>query len=73
MLWQELCDQYYRGAEQAGDLQAIWQSLAGKVDPQRHKEVADRLKIQVEDAVKWRDHILQYFQGYSGMPIMPPQ
>lgn len=72
-LWQELCHQYYRGAEQAGDLQAIWQSLAGKIDPQRHQEVADRLKIQVEDAVKWRDHILQYFQSYSGIPITPPQ
>ncbi len=72
-LWQELCYHYYKGAEQAADLQAIWQSLAGKIDPQRHKEVADRLKIQVEDAVKWRDHILLYFQRYSGMPITPPQ
>jgi alpha-glucuronidase len=72
-LWQELCDQYYRGAEQAADLQVKWQSIAGKIDPQRHREVADRLEIQVEDAVKWRDHILQYFQQFSGMPITPLQ
>ena len=29
----------------------------------------DRLEIQVTDAAKWRDHILQYFQQYSKMPI----
>jgi alpha-glucuronidase len=71
-LWQELCHQYYRGAEQAANLRDTWQSLAGKIDPQRHKEVADRLEIQAEDAARWRDHILQYFQQYSGMPIAPP-
>ncbi len=72
-LWQELCGKYYAGAEQAADLQAKWQSLAGIIDPRRHKEVADRLEIQVEDAVKWRDHILKYFQQYSQMPIEPPK
>ena len=50
-------------------MQATWQSLAGRIDPQRHKEVAERLAIQVADAAKWRDHILQYFQGFSKRPI----
>ncbi len=68
-LWEELCGKYYRGAEQAGDLQTAWQSLSDKIDPQRYREVAERLKIQVTDAAKWRDHILEYFQQYSGMPI----
>ena len=40
-------------------MQATWQSLAGQIDPQRHKEVAERLAIQVADAAKWRDQILQ--------------
>lgn len=68
-LWQELCGKYYAGAEQAAQLQAAWQSLSGRIDPQRYKEVADRLEIQVKDAAAWRDHILQYFQQYSNMPI----
>jgi len=68
-LWRELCDTYYRGAEEAADLKAVWQSLAGKIDPQRYREVDERLQIQVTDAAKWRDHILQYFQQFSEMEI----
>jgi alpha-glucuronidase len=71
-LWDALCEKYYDGARQAAALQATWQSLAGKIDPQRHKEVADRLVIQVADAAKWRDHILQYFQQFSRKPIVGP-
>jgi len=71
-LWTALCEKYYEGAKQAVALQATWQSLSGTIDPQRHKEVADRLAVQVEDAAKWRDQILQYFQGFSRMPIIPP-
>ena len=71
-LWQELCEKYYEGAKQADALQAAWQSLAGKIDPRRHKEVADHLVIQVEDSAKWRDQILKYFQGFSKRPITPP-
>ncbi len=68
-LWMELCKKYYAGAKKAAALQSTWQSLEDKIDPGRHREVADRLSIQVKDAAKWRDHILQYFQGYSKMPI----
>jgi alpha-glucuronidase len=68
-LWQGLVDKYHDGARQAAAMQATWQSLAGKIDPQRHKEVADRLAIQVADAAKWRDQILQYFQGFNKKPI----
>ena len=70
-LWNALCDKYFEGAEGAAALQAAWSALAGAVDPQRHREVADRLAIQVADAAGWRDHILKYFQGFSGMPIPP--
>jgi alpha-glucuronidase len=70
-LWQELCDKYYQGHEQALQLQATWNSLAGKIDPDRHRAVSQRLVIQVADSAKWRDHCLQYFQQFSGMPIEP--
>ncbi len=68
-LWDGICEKYYLGARQAAAMQSTWHSLAGAVDPQRHKEVADRLAIQVADAAKWRDQILTYFQGFSKRPI----
>jgi alpha-glucuronidase len=41
------------------------------VDGQRHREVAERLVIQVADAATWSDHILEYFQTFSQRPIPP--
>ena len=70
ILWDELCAKYYAGAKQVAALQTTWQSLAGKIDSRRHKEVADRLAIQVADSAKWRDQILQYFAGFSKRPIL---
>ena len=64
-LWEELCAKYHDGAKQAAALQRTWQSLEGKIDPRRHKEVAERLAIQVADAAKWRDQILDYFARFS--------
>jgi alpha-glucuronidase len=71
-LWNALCEKYFEGAQQAAAMQATWQSLANRIDPQRHQEVAERLAIQVADASRWRDHILQYFQAFSRLPIVRP-
>jgi alpha-glucuronidase len=68
-LWTGLCEKYTLGARQAAEMQARWQSLAGRIDAQRHKEVAERLAVQVADAQAWRDHVLNYFQGFSQRPI----
>jgi alpha-glucuronidase len=68
-LWRELCRHYYRGAAEAAALRTTWGSLASKIDPQRHKEVDDRLAIQVQDATAWRDMILNYFASFSKLPI----
>jgi alpha-glucuronidase len=68
-LWQELCDKYYQGHEQVVAMQATWNSLAGKIDPDRHRAVAQRPAIQVADSAKWRDECLQYFQRFSRMDI----
>jgi alpha-glucuronidase len=69
ILWDALREKYYDGAKQAAGFQTTWASLASQIDPQRHKEVADRLAIQVPDAAAWRDQILQYFQTFSKLPI----
>ena len=71
-LWEELCEKYYSGAKDAEGLAKTWDSLSGKIDPQRHKAVADRLKIQVADSAKWRDQILTYFKQFSGKEIVKP-
>ncbi|HOB32609.1 MAG TPA: alpha-glucuronidase, partial [Verrucomicrobiota bacterium] len=68
-LWEELCVKYYEGAAQAAALRETWQSLAGKIDARRHREVDERLAIQVADAAKWRDQILEYFGQFSKRPI----
>jgi alpha-glucuronidase len=68
-LWQELVVKYHQGAAEAVRMQATWQSLAGRVDAQRHREVAERLAVQVQHAAQWRDQILQYFQTFSKMDI----
>jgi alpha-glucuronidase len=72
-LWAGIVEKYQEGARQAMAMQQTWNSLADKIDPQRHKEVADRLVIQVADAQKWRDEILQYFQQFSKQPIASTQ
>ncbi|HET7218478.1 MAG TPA: alpha-glucuronidase family glycosyl hydrolase [Vicinamibacterales bacterium] len=69
-LWAGLCEKYTEGARQAAAMQATWTALEGHVDAQRHKEVAERLAIQVADAATWRDHILEYFQQFSKQPIV---
>jgi alpha-glucuronidase len=68
-LWQGLVAHYTQGVKDAEAMQATWNGLAGQIDPQRHKEVADRLVIQVTDAAKWRDQNLAYFQQFSRLPL----
>jgi len=68
-LWEGLKEKYRLGATQAAGFQTTWASLANQIDPQRHKEVADRLVIQVRDSAAWRDQILQYFQTFSKLPL----
>ncbi len=68
-LWNELCAHYHKGTTDVAAMQKTWDSLADKIDPQRHKEVADLMKIQVADANTWKVQILQYFGQFSKMPI----
>ena len=49
-------------------MQATWQSLSGRIDPQRHKEVAASLAVQVADAAKWSEEAIRYFQDFSKRP-----
>jgi alpha-glucuronidase len=68
-LWEALREKYREGPRQAVVLQQAWQAIADQIDPFRHKEVADRLAIQVADAAAWSDQILRYFQTFSKMAL----
>jgi alpha-glucuronidase len=68
-LWDELVARYTQGAAQARAMEADWRALAGKVDQERHQAVLAKLQRQAADAAAWRDHILRYFQQFSGRAL----
>ena len=64
-----LCHAYDRGVRQVRGFQEVWDSVEPFVDARRFGEVQSKLKIQMRDAVWWKDACLLYFQTFSGMPI----
>jgi alpha-glucuronidase len=70
-LWNELCLHYQRGVDWVRATRKEWKGLSGKIDPERHDEVARKLEIQERDAVWWRDSVLLYFQTFSKKPLPP--
>lgn len=68
-LWDELCCRYYQGVEGVAEIQRIWDSLRGKIDDEEFNSEEALLKIQYEDAIKWRDGCVLYFRTFSHLPI----
>lgn len=68
-LWEGLCYRYYAGAAAVAEFQREWDSLAGAIDAERHRRVAQLLAIQYEEAIMWRDACVLYFQTFSQRPI----
>ncbi|TWF40702.1 alpha-glucuronidase [Chitinophaga polysaccharea] len=68
-LWEELCYQYYTGADRVTGMQHTWESLRPFVDPQRFAQVTMLLKIQQQEATWWRNACLLYFRTFSHMPL----
>ncbi len=68
-LWNELCRQYYAGAEKVKQLQQTWSSIKDAIDAEQFNAVAQLLKIQQEEATWWRNACLLYFQTFSKQPI----
>ena len=77
MLWDELIARYDGGVEQVRAMQRTWAGLSGKVDADRHSQVAAFLRIQEKEAKWWRDASIAYFQSVSKRPLpagaAPPQ
>ncbi|WOS42864.1 alpha-glucuronidase family glycosyl hydrolase [Xanthomonas rydalmerensis] len=70
-LWDELVGRYSQGVRQVQAMQVTWDGLRGKVDAERHAQVAAFLRIQLREAQWWRDASVAYFQSVSGRPLPP--
>lgn len=68
-LWEELCYRYDHGVQQVREFQKIWDKAENLIDAERFKDVQSRLKIQMRDAIWWKDACLLYFQDFSKQPI----
>ncbi len=68
-LWDELCQRYYRGAAEVGQMRQTWQAAQAYVDAERFNHVKMLLLIQEKEARWWRDACVLYFQTFSGQAI----
>ena len=68
-LWEELVHRYNAGIETVRWMQRTWDSLEGKIDEERFRDVQAFLRIQEKEARWWRDASLLYFQTFSRLPI----
>jgi alpha-glucuronidase len=68
-LWDALVTKYYKGVDSVRWMQKVWNSLDGKIDDDRFKQVKMLLAVQEKEAVLWRNACLLYFQTFSRMPI----
>jgi alpha-glucuronidase len=68
-LWDEMALHYQHGVDWVRATRKDWNALSGKIDPERHAAVAEKLAIQERDAVWWRDACLLYFQTFSKRPL----
>ena len=66
-LWDELCYRYNDGVKAARSFRETWEEMKPYVDKERYNEIAQRLDIQVHDAIWWKDACLLYFQTFSKM------
>jgi alpha-glucuronidase len=68
-LWNELCYRYYTGVDSVKSFIKQWDNLEKNIDKERFIQVTQLLKIQLKDAIWWRNACLLYFQTFSKMPI----
>lgn len=61
-LWEELRMHYDHGVKEVERYVDTWNGMQPYVDSQRHEEVAERLRIQLDNAREWRDTCVKYFE-----------
>jgi alpha-glucuronidase len=70
-LWDELVHRYDAGVDSVRAMRRTWDGARGKIDAERHADVAARLRTQEKVARWWRDAVLLYFQRFSRQPFPP--
>jgi alpha-glucuronidase len=65
---QHIYDSHFDGANRAAQLVTQWQSLKGRIDPERFDDVLKRLQYQAGHAIVWRDAVCNWFFQISGSP-----
>jgi alpha-glucuronidase len=68
-LWNALCYHYFKVVDSVVEVQKTWDSLKGKIDEEEFNSELMLLKLQYENAVKWRDGCVLYFQTFSKQPV----
>lgn len=68
-LWDELVHRYSQGVDYVRDMRRTWDGLKGRVDDERHAQVATFLAIQEKEAQWWRDASIAYFQTFAQLPL----
>ncbi|ADQ04276.1 Alpha-glucuronidase [Caldicellulosiruptor owensensis OL] len=67
-LIQFMYDSHFEGVEMVDELIEKWEELRGKIDEEIFNRVHERLKMQKEHAIEWRDVINTYFYRKTGIP-----
>ncbi len=58
---QHIYDTHFEGAEEVGEMAALWDELKGLIDPEAFLRVSKRFAHQKEHSKEWRDVINSYF------------
>ena len=67
-LIQYIYDSHYGGAQRAARYVKDWESLRGRIDPERYQNILAHFEYQAGHAVVWRDAICNWFYRMSGIP-----
>ncbi len=65
---QYIYDSHYEGAAAAQDYVRQWESLEGRMDERRYREILAQLEYQAGAAQVWRDAICNWFLRACGIP-----
>lgn len=64
---QHFYDAHYAGAETAQGFVPQWESLRGRIDPERYDAMRTRLVYQAGHSIVWRDAINNFYWNLSGI------
>lgn len=66
-LLQYIYDSHFEGVEKVNEFMSKWQALKGKIEQGFYSKIEQGLKVQLCDAVEWRDIVNTYFYRKTGI------